>query len=62
MPGIPGLVLSTLAFFAATWYLRRVCDRNDIPLGMTRSLAIFAVALLLSYAVGDATDWVIAHL
>jgi len=59
---IAGLVLSTLAFFAATWYLRRVCDQNDIPLGMTRSFAIFAIALLASYAVGAATDWVIAHL
>jgi hypothetical protein len=59
---IPGLILSTLAFFAASWYLRRVCDENDIPLGITRSLAILAIALLASYAVGAATDWVVAHL
>ena len=53
-----GLVVSTVAFFVASWYLKRLANDMDIPVGMTRGLAIFAVALLVSYAVGAAVDWV----
>ena len=54
------LVVSTLVFFAASWYLRRLFDQADIPVGMTRNLAIFAVALLASYAVAALVDWLSA--
>ena len=55
------LVVSTLAFFAATWYLRRRFDEMDFPRGMTRSSAIFALALLVSYGAAAAVDWVTLH-
>jgi hypothetical protein len=56
------LVVSTVAFFAAAWYVRRRFDEMDIPMGMTRSAAVFAVALIASYAVAAAVDWLAGQL
>ena len=56
-----GLVVSTLVFFAVSWYVRRLCNQADIPVGMTRGLAIFSVALIASYAAGAAVDWIAQH-
>jgi hypothetical protein len=54
-----GLVVSTIAFFIASWFIKRYFDESDsIPKGMTRSLVIFALALGVSYAAGAAADWI----
>lgn len=45
------IVLSTIAFFAASHVLKRYLDRNDIPKGMTRSVLVFTLALAVSYGV-----------
>ncbi len=55
------LVVSTIVFFAATWFLRRRFDEMDLPKGMTRSTAIFAVALIASYAATALVDWLAGH-
>jgi hypothetical protein len=49
---IASLVVSTIAFFAASYFIKRWMDENDIPKGMTRSVTIFALALAASYGVG----------
>ena len=49
---IASLVVSTIAFFAASYFIKRWMDENDIPKGMTRSLTIFALAIALAYGVG----------
>ena len=46
------LIVSTIAFFAASYFIKRWMDENDIPKGMTRSFSIFALALTVSYGVG----------
>ena len=43
------LVVSTIAFFVATHYLKRYLDAHAIPKGMTRSVLIFTLALAVSY-------------
>jgi hypothetical protein len=48
---IASLVVSTIAFFAASYFIKRWMDDNDIPKGMTRSVSIFALALAVSYGV-----------
>lgn len=54
------LVVSTIAFFAASWFIKRRFDESDsIPKGMTRNVTIFALALAVSYAVGAAVSWVL---
>jgi hypothetical protein len=49
---IAGIVVSTIAFFAAGYFIKRWMDANDIPKGMTRSLTIFALAIAVAYGVG----------
>ena len=45
------LVISTLAFFVASYFMKRWADDNDIPKGMTRNISIFVAALALAYGV-----------
>lgn len=52
------LLLSTLAFFAAAWYLNRYLDEQGIGQGMTRGVLVLVLASLLSWATGAAMDWV----
>ena len=50
------LVISTLAFFVASYFIKRWADDNDIPKGMTRCISIIVLALALSYGVAWAMD------
>ena len=52
------IVLSIIAFFVATYFLKRYLDTMDIPKGMTRGALIFSIALLISYLVSFAVDYV----
>ena len=53
---IAGLIASTIAFFVASYFIKRWMDQNDMPKGMTRSLAIFVLAIAISYGVGWLVD------
>lgn len=53
------LALSTVAFFVASYFIKRYLDELNIPKGMTRSIVIFCFALGISYGVGVMIDWVI---
>ena len=55
---IASLILSTIAFFVASYFIKRWMDENDIPKGMTRNLTIFALAVAVSYGVG----WLVDHI
>jgi hypothetical protein len=55
---IASLLVSTLAFFVASYFIKRWMDDNDIPRGMTRSATIFVLALGVSYGIG----WLVEHL
>ena len=55
---IASILLSTIAFFVASYFVKRWMDENDIPKGMTRSLTIFAVAAAIAYGVG----WLVDHI
>ena len=50
------IVLSTVAFFVASFYLKRYLEDMGIPKGMTRGALIFSIALLISYVVAVAAD------
>ena len=54
------LVISTIAFFVASYFIKRWADNNDIPKGMTRSIGIFVLALALAYGVAWVVDNVAA--
>ena len=51
------LVVSTIAFFVATYFLRRYFDDMGIDKTASRSLVIFVLALGIAYLVGAAADW-----
>jgi hypothetical protein len=51
------LVLSTIAFFIASYYLRHYLDDLGIPKGMTRGALIFSMAVAISYLVGLAANY-----
>ena len=53
---IAGLVASTIAFFVASYFIKRWMDENDIPKGMTRNLTVFTLAIAVAYGVGWLVD------
>jgi VIT1/CCC1 family predicted Fe2+/Mn2+ transporter len=55
---IASLVASSIAFFVASYFIKRWMEENDIPRGMTRSVTIFVLAVALAYGVG----WLVEHI
>jgi len=55
---MPGLILSTIAFLIASYYIKRYLDDANIPKGLTRSTLIFSLALAISYGVSVVVDWI----
>ena len=53
---IASLIASTIAFFAASYFIKRWMDENDIPKGVTRNVTIFALALAVAYGAGWLVD------
>jgi hypothetical protein len=51
------LVLSTVAFFMAAYFIKRYLENMGIPKGMTRGLLVFSLAVLISYSVAWIVDW-----
>jgi hypothetical protein len=51
------LVLSTVAFFIATFFIRRSLDESGIPRTMGRALVVFILALAVAYGVAALVDW-----
>lgn len=54
---MPAIILSTIAYFLAGYYLRRYLDDIGIPKGLTRSMLIFSLALIVAYAVAMVADY-----
>ena len=51
-------VLSTLAFFIASYFLKRRFDELGFPKTIARGIVIFVAAMLASYGVGAVVDMV----
>ena len=56
---MPSVFVSTIAFFVASYFVKRYLDGIDIPKGMTRSLMIFSIALAIAYGVALIVDRVL---
>ena len=52
------LVISTIVFFVASFFIKRYFDGIDIPKGMVRSFTIFVLAAAISYGAA----WLVDHL
>jgi len=57
LPSMWNLIVSTLVFFIAVWYIRRYLEEQGIPKGMTRSISVFLLASLVSWGAGELADW-----
>jgi hypothetical protein len=53
------LVLSTVAFFVASFFIKRYLVEMGIPKSMTRSLVIFCLAAAIAYGVAFIADWAV---
>lgn len=58
IPSMWNIVVSTIVFFIAAWYIKRYLDEQGIPKGMTRSLSVFVLAYLVSWGSGELVDWI----
>lgn len=57
LPSMWNLIISTIVFFIAAWYIHRYLDGQGIPRSMTRGILAFAFASLVSWGAGEAVDW-----
>jgi hypothetical protein len=53
---VASLVLSTIAYFVAAFYIRRYLEELGVEKTMTRGLMIFVAALAVSYGVAWLVD------
>ena len=53
------LVISTSAFFVASFFIKRWLDGMDIPKSMLRSVVIFVAAAAVAYGVAFVVDRVL---
>ena len=54
---LTSIIVSTIAFFAASHFIKRWMDQNDIPKGMTRNITVFTLALAVAYG----ASWLVDH-
>ena len=54
---LASILLSTIAYFVAAYYIRRYLEDIGIEKGMTRGLVVFTLALAVSYGVAAVVDW-----
>ncbi len=52
------LIISTIVFFVASWYIKQYLEEQEIPKGMTRGVLIFTLAAAVSWGAGALVDWV----
>jgi hypothetical protein len=51
------LVISTIAFFVASYFIKRYLDEIGVPKTAVRALVVFVLALAAAYGVAFIVDW-----
>ena len=51
------IIISTIVFIIAAWWIRRYLDEQGFPHGMTRGLLVFILAYAVSWVSGEFVDW-----
>lgn len=54
------VLVSTIAYFVAYYYIKRYLDDMGAPKGFTRSVVIVCVAIMIAYGVAFIVDWAVA--
>ena len=58
LPSLWNLIISTIVFVIAAWYLHRYFEGQGIPKSLTRKILVFSIASLVSWGAGDGLDWI----
>lgn len=56
-PSPLNLIISTIVFFLASWYLGRFLHNYGLERGFARSFIVFSLASLVSCGSGYVVDW-----
>ena len=59
LPFMPNLIISTVVFIIAAWYLNRFFDGQGFPKGVSRRFVVFFLAYLLSWGSSEIVDWAV---
>lgn len=51
------LIISTIVFFVASWYIKRYLEEQEIQKGMTRGVLVFTLAASVSWGAAALVDW-----
>ena len=57
LPSMWNLIISTIIFFIAAWYVNRYLDEHEIPKGLTRGVLVLVLAYVASWGAGVIVDW-----
>ena len=52
------IVVSTIAYFVASFFIKRWLDGMQVPKGMTRGTLVFCAALAVAYGAAALVDWI----
>ena len=55
------IVISTIVYFAASFFIKRRFVEMGLPEGMTRGLMVFCLSVALAYGAAAAVDWIVLH-
>ena len=58
LPSVWNIVISTIVFMVAAWLIRRWLEENGMAKSMMRGFIVFVLAYAVSWASGEAVDWV----
>jgi VIT1/CCC1 family predicted Fe2+/Mn2+ transporter len=53
------IVVSTIVYFVAAFFISRYLEETGIPKGMTRSISVFVLALAVAYGVAWVVDSIV---
>ena len=54
------LIVSTIAFFVASFFIKRYLDGMGLPRTMVRGMVVFILALAVAYGIAFTVDWAVA--
>jgi membrane protein implicated in regulation of membrane protease activity len=61
-PSTWNVVISTIVFVLAIWYLQKWLNKSDQPKSAARGIAVFVLASVLSWGSGVLIDWALVKI
>ena len=55
------IVISTIVYFVASFFIKQRFVDMGLPAGMTRGLMVFCLSVAVAYGAAAAVDWIAGH-